>query len=109
MTKRTTTKTAASHKGPNDHEAVTPSPEPTAPKAAQAPTPTPKGKIGAVVALLRAPDGATIEAMMAATGWQAHSVRGAMSGSIKKALGLAIASEKTDGVRTYRIVDAAQA
>jgi hypothetical protein len=41
--------------------------------------------------------------MMAATGWQAHSVRGAISGSIKKALGLAVVSEKIDGARTYRI------
>ena len=43
--------------------------------------------------------------MMEATGWQAHSVRGAMSGSVKKALGLTITSEKTQTGRIYRIVD----
>lgn len=68
-------------------------------------TPTPKGKIATLVELLRRKEGATVEAMMAATGWQAHSVRGAMSGSIKKALGLTITSEKTAGGRVYRIAD----
>jgi hypothetical protein len=66
-------------------------------------SPTPKGKIGALLDLLRQPDGATVEAMMAATGWQAHSVRGALSGAIKKKLGLAVTSEKTAAGRIYRI------
>jgi len=66
---------------------------------------TPKGKLGVLVALLRDPDGATVEAMSAATGWQAHSVRGAMSGGLKKKLGFSITSEKTDGARAYRIVE----
>ena len=68
-----------------------------------------KGKIAILVDLLRNPDGATIGAMMAATGWQAHSVRGAISGSIKKALGLEVLSEKTDAGRVYRIAAEAQA
>jgi hypothetical protein len=42
---------------------------------------------------------------MAATGWQAHSVRGAMSGALKKKLGLIIESEKAAAGRVYRIVD----
>jgi hypothetical protein len=41
--------------------------------------------------------------MTAATAWQAHSVRGAMSGSLKKKLGLTIESRKTDAGRTYSI------
>lgn len=65
--------------------------------------PKPHGKIATLVDLLRKPDGASIEAMMAATGWQAHSVRGAISGSIKKGLGLTVISEKTDAGRRYRI------
>ena len=65
--------------------------------------PVAKGKIVILVDQLRNPDGATIAAMMAATGWQAHSVRGAISGSIKKALGIAVMSEKTEAGRTYRI------
>ena len=42
--------------------------------------------------------------MMSATGWQAHSIRGAISGSVKKALGLNVQSEQTDVGRVYRIV-----
>ena len=64
------------------------------------------GKIPLLVGLLRRPQGARIDEMMAATGWQAHSVRGALSGAIKKALALPVVSEKTDGVRTWRIVEA---
>ena len=63
-------------------------------------------KIQAVVALLRRPEGVRIEDIMSATGWQAHSVRGAMSGAIKKGLGLSITSEKIDGARVYRIAEA---
>nr|TFG55530.1 MAG: DUF3489 domain-containing protein [Hyphomicrobiales bacterium] len=47
--------------------------------------------------------GATIADLTSATEWQAHSVRGAMSGAIKKKRGLPVTSEKTDGARTYRI------
>ena len=67
-------------------------------------TTAPGGKIGLLVSLLRQTEGATIDAMMRATGWQAHSVRGAMSGSVKKSLGLNIRSEKTEAGRVYRIV-----
>ena len=66
-------------------------------------------KIEVLLDLLRRPEGARIDEMMAATGWQAHSVRGAMSGSLKKKLGFQIASEKTDAGRIYRIVDGAAA
>lgn len=76
--------------------------------AAQTPKPVvPKGKIGTLVELLRRPGGATVEVMMAATGWQAHSVRGAMSGAVKKGLGLNVASEKSEAGRIYRILEAA--
>jgi len=75
------------------------------PAAAEART----SKIDQVLALLRRPQGATIEAMIAATGWQAHTVRGAMSGALKKKAGLTITSEKVDGVRIYRIAAEAAA
>ena len=52
---------------------------------------------------MRRPKGATIEDMVKATGWQTHSVRGAISGTIKKKLGLQVSAEKRDGVRVYRI------
>jgi len=71
------------------------------------PEPIPKGKIGALVVLLRRDGGAGIDEMMAVTGWQAHSVRGAIAGAIKKKLGLFVLSEKAEGGRRYRIADAA--
>jgi hypothetical protein len=63
----------------------------------------PSGKLGKVVVLLKRPKGATIADLTKATGWQAHSVRGAISGAIKKKLKLTVLSEKTGDVRTYRI------
>jgi len=67
------------------------------------PLPARGGKVGVLVALMRRPHGAEIEEMMAATGWQAHSVRGALSGSVKKALGLTVTSVKEVDIRVYRI------
>ena len=79
-----------------------------APTEPSAPPPGPKGKLGALVALLRRPDGASIADMMEATGWQAHSVRGAIAGALKKTLKLEITSSKAEGAeRRYRIVEAA--
>jgi hypothetical protein len=64
----------------------------------------PKTKLARLEAMLRRPDGATIEQISKSLAWQAHSVRGAMSGALKKKQGLTIASEKTDhGRRVYRI------
>jgi len=60
-------------------------------------------KIAAVVALLRRPEGASLEAICKTTDWQPHSVRGAIAGAIKKKMGLSVSSVKSDGVRTYRI------
>ena len=68
-----------------------------------APAAKPKTKLGQLEAMLRRPDGATVEQISKSLDWQAHSVRGAMSGALKKQ-GLIIASEKTvDGRRIYRI------
>jgi len=44
--------------------------------------------------------------MMSTTGWQPHSVRGALSGTIKRKLGLTLVSEIREGVRVYRVVEA---
>ena len=63
----------------------------------------PSGKLGKVVSLLKRPKGASLADLMKATGWQAHSVRGAISGAIKKKLKFAVLSEMTGNVRTYRI------
>ena len=64
-------------------------------------------KIEQCLELLTAPDGATIDELQSATGWQAHSVRGFLAGTVKKKLGLILDSNKAeDGVRRYRIVQA---
>jgi hypothetical protein len=56
-----------------------------------------------VVALLASPDGTTIAAMMKATGWQQHSVRGFLAGVVRRKLKLKLDSKKIDGIRVYRI------
>ncbi|MBO6727126.1 MAG: DUF3489 domain-containing protein [Rhizobiaceae bacterium] len=67
-------------------------------------------KSDTVQELLRSGKGATIESMMQATGWQSHSVRGFLSGTVKKKLGLKLESERDkDGTRRYRIVEQAKA
>jgi hypothetical protein len=95
-----------------------------APKAAAAKvvaSPTPKGaktastgsvkinkkdsKQSRVVEMLRSSTGTTIDAVMKATGWQQHSVRGFFAGVVQKKLRLKLNSEKIDGNRVYRIVE----
>ena len=72
--------------------------------APKARTPREGTKQATLIAMLRAPDGATIEEIMAATGWQSHTVRGAMAGALKKKLGLEVTSEKIeDRGRVYKL------
>ena len=67
--------------------------------------PAPKTKLGRLQGMLRRPEGATIGQIAKALDWQTHSVRGAISGSLKKKHGLTIVAEKLDdGERIYRIV-----
>ena len=57
-----------------------------------------------LIAMLRRPEGATIDQIVKAFAWQPHTVRGAIAGALKKKLGLPVTSEKTeDGPRVYRI------
>jgi hypothetical protein len=72
---------------------------------AEAAKPAREGSKKAIVlALLRRPEGATLADIQAATSWQAHSVRGFLSGALGKKMGLAIESIKTpDGARSYRL------
>ena len=57
-----------------------------------------------MIELLKRPDGATLNQLVEVTGWQAHTVRGAMAGALKRKLGLTITSDKATGKeRTYRI------
>ena len=63
-------------------------------------------KADVIIRKLRFAKGVTINALMEATGWQAHSVRGFLSGTVKKRLGLTLSSEVgKDGIRRYRIDD----
>lgn len=72
--------------------------------------PVRKARVGtkqdALIALLKRPEGASLAEIMAATGWQAHSARGFISGSLKKTLGLEVTSEKVHGRgRIYKIAE----
>jgi hypothetical protein len=60
-----------------------------------------------VIAMLRRPEGATVDEVANATGWQRHTVRGIFSGTLKKKLGLALASAKEERGRVYRIAEPA--
>jgi hypothetical protein len=60
-------------------------------------------KQATMIKLLNRPGGATIDEMAKATGWQRHSVRGVISGVLKKRLGFSITSEKEERGRIYRI------
>jgi hypothetical protein len=62
-----------------------------------------KSKIEKVIALMRRPNGARLAELMRATGWQAHTVRGAISSAVRGRRGLSVASEAADGVTIYRI------
>jgi hypothetical protein len=65
----------------------------------------PDTKHARIIAMLRAPAGTTIAAIMSATDWQQHSVRGFLAGVVRKKLGLNLVSEQTDKGRIYRIKD----
>jgi Protein of unknown function (DUF3489) len=63
----------------------------------------PGSKQSRVIAMLQSPAGATIAAMMQATGWKQHSVRGFLAGVVRKRLKLKLGSRKVDGSRVYRV------
>mgnify|MGYP003639518961 CR=1 FL=1 len=83
--------TPAKRKPPNK-------PAPTPPPA----SPKPPTKLATVIELVSRAQGASLAELQAATGWQAHSVRGALAGALRKK-GHVITSTVEDGVRRYRI------
>ena len=93
------TQMTAAHRRPSDKSARA-----SKPKAALV---RKSGKIDKIIALMRRPKGATINDLTKATAWQAHSVRGAISGTLRKKQGLNVVSEKSGDVRLYRIADRA--
>jgi uncharacterized protein DUF3489 len=85
----------------------------TARKIARQPVSDPKSKKpdrgskqSHVIAMLQSPNGATIGAMMKATGWQQHSVRGFLAGVVRKRLKLKLDSKRVDDERVYRVAAA---
>src|SRR5439155_15945055 len=73
--------------------------------ASSKPAARPATKHARIIAMLRTPAGATIAAIMTATDWQQHSVRGFLAGVVRKTLGLNLVSELSDKGRVYRIKD----
>lgn len=63
-----------------------------------------KTKLDLLIARLHKPGGATVEELQKLTGWQAHSVRGAISGTLKKK-GHSVVSTKVDGKRRYQLAE----
>jgi len=95
---------AGANEAPIEEPATDPPTEAAA--APKARTPREGTKQATLIAMLRAPGGATLDEIVAATGWLSHTARGAMSGALKKKLGLTITSEKVDGRgRVYAIRD----
>jgi hypothetical protein len=73
-------------------------------KKADKPAARKGSKTAEVLVLLKRPGGATLQQLMAATEWQPHSVRGFISGTLGKKMGLTVESAKTeDGKRTYSL------
>jgi hypothetical protein len=67
----------------------------------------PTTKLAMVIALLQAGDGATLDSLCEATGWQSHSVRGAMAGALRRKGYVVTSTRCVDGLRRYRIAAAA--
>jgi hypothetical protein len=67
-----------------------------------------RSKQDEVIAMLRRAEGATVDEVASATGWQRHTVRGVFSGALKKKLGLTLASAKEERGRVYRIAESAR-
>ena len=96
-------RTAAAKKAPSKKPIA--SKFPPRPQAAHAaPATVAATKQSQLIALLSA-SGATLAQMMTLTGWQAHTVRGMLSGSLRKRLGLNVQSQVAEGLRVYRIVE----
>jgi hypothetical protein len=86
-------------------ECVMPNAEPLAATPRRRSGSRPDSKQARMIAMLKRPEGATIEQIAEAMSWQRHTCRGAISGALKKKLGLTIISEKSEGRRVYRICE----
>ena len=99
-----TTAPAGATEAPTEGPTPNTSTETEAEAAPKARTPREGTKQAALIAMLRAPDGATIGEITTALEWAAHTVRGAMAGALKKKLGLEVTSEKVENRgRVYKL------
>jgi hypothetical protein len=105
MTKSSSKSKASTRKVPRTTSKSKPRSQ-AAPSTPKTPT-RPDTKHARIIAMLRTPAGATIAAIMTATEWQQHSVRGFLAGVVRKKLGLNLVSEQADKGRIYRIKDKA--
>ena len=116
LMKKTSNSSTTTVKTAKTNKASAPGKKSTRGKSAKSPAnmakeaPAPRArttKIEQCLALLGNKYGATIDELQTATGWQAHSVRGFLAGTVKKKLGLVLDSKKTeDGIRRYRVAQA---
>ena len=81
-----------------------PATELTAAATEQLASPLAPSKQSQIITLLRGDSGASMPQLMTLTGWQSHTVRGMLSGSLRKRLGLNVRCQREDGARVYRIV-----
>src|ERR1035437_2561674 len=113
MKKQSAKKKVAAKKGrPSVKRKTAPTPAPAPAVVAPAPLVNPERstKTNPVIGLLQRESGATIPESMTATGWQAHSVRGFISGTLRKKQGLTITlGEREDGKRAYHLPAAEEA
>ena len=90
------------NEAPNDVPAADATPQPKPAPTARAPRENTKQ--ARLIAMLRAPDGATVEEIARALEWRSHTIRGALAGALKKKLGLEVTSEKVENRgRVYRL------
>ncbi len=94
----------ASASKPRRVAAQPPAPEPTAAAPEQLASPLAPSKQSQIITLLRGDSGASMPQLMTLTGWQSHTVRGMLSGSLRKRLGLNVQCQREGGARIYRIV-----
>jgi hypothetical protein len=94
----------ASASTPRRVTAQPPATEPTAAATEQHASPPLQSKQSQIITLLRGDSGASMPQLMTLTGWQSHTVRGMLSGSLRKRLGLNVQCQRVDGTRIYRIV-----
>ncbi len=103
MSTKPKTKPTALKQSPLKTSSKAPAISTKSPKRPKATATASSSKLDQIQSAIATPDGATLATLMDITGWQAHSVRGALAGALKVKRKLEIGSEVREGVRFYRI------